>query len=134
MLLIPKKYKYKKVRKVNIKFNALTNTKLLFGSYGILALEAGYIHAKQLEAIRQTINRHLNRKGKIWTIVFPDYGVTKRPTQIRIGKGTGKIQYWVHRVRPGKMLFEVDGISLKVVLPALISGVQKFPFKVKIIL
>jgi large subunit ribosomal protein L16 len=134
MLLAPKKTKFKKVRKGNTTTKAVTFSNLLYGNYGIIALESGYIHATQLEASRQTINRHLERKGRIWTIIFPDLGITKRPTQIRIGKGTGKVKYWAFRIRPGKIIFEIRGVSLKKAEQALNSGAQKLPLKVKLIL
>lgn len=134
MLLAPKKIKFKKVRKGNTTLNLLTNTHLVLGTYGLIALESGYIHATQLEASRQTISRHLERKGKIWTRIFPDLGITKRPTQIRIGKGTGKIKYWAFRIQPGKIIFEIKGVALKKAEEALNSGAHKLPLKVKFII
>lgn len=133
MLLEPKKVKYKKVRKGDINSTPQTKKTLTYGTYGLMALESGFLRANQLEAVRQTINRHIKRKGKIWIIVFPSLGVTKRPTQIRIGKGTGKIKYWVAKVIAGQIVFEIEGVPLKIALVALISGIQKLPFKVKII-
>ena len=91
------------------------------------------MRASHLEAARQTITRHLQRIGRVWTTVFPDLGVTKRPTQIRMGKGTGVVKYWVCRVRPGKILFELEGVSLKEAQQAIISGAHKLPLKVKLI-
>ena len=131
MLLAPKKIKFKKVRKGDTKTKPVTSSNLLFGSYGIIALESGYIHATQLEASRQTINRHIGKKGRVWTIIFPDIGITKRPTQIRIGKGTGKIKYWAFRIQPGKIIFEVKGVSKKKIEEALNSGANKLPLKVR---
>jgi large subunit ribosomal protein L16 len=133
MLLAPKKTKFKKIRKGTTKATAITSSNLLVGNYGLISLESGFIHATQLEAGRQTINRHLERKGRIWTIIFPDLGITKRPTQIRIGKGTGKVKYWAYRIRPGNIIFEVGGVSLKKAEKALNSGAQKLPIKVKLI-
>jgi large subunit ribosomal protein L16 len=131
MFLEPKKLKYKKIRKGNINNTPILKKKLIYGTYGLIALESGFLRANQLEAVRQTINRHIKRKGKIWILTFPDLGVTKRPTQIRIGKGTGKIKYWVSRITTGQIVFEIEGVSLKVALLALFSGAQKLPFKVK---
>lgn len=133
MLLEPKKIKYKKVRKGNINSTLKLKKKLIYGTYGLIALESGFLRANQLESVRQTINRHMNRKGKIWVVVFPTLGVTKRPTQIRIGKGTGKIKYWVARVTAGQIVFEIEGVPLKIALVALVSGAHKLPFKVKLI-
>lgn len=133
MLLEPKKVKYKKVRKGNINNTPKIKKKLVYGTYGLLALESGFLRANQLEAVRQTINRHIKRKGKIWVIVFPTLGVTKRPTQIRMGKGTGKINHWVAKVTAGQILFEIEGVPLKIALLALISGAHKLPFQVRLI-
>lgn len=133
MLLIPRKTKYQKVHKGRIKNYDPTAKGLVHGYIGLQALDSAYIHAKQLEAARQTINRHLKRKGRVWTCVFPDVGVTKRPTQVRMGKGTGSIKYWSFRVRPGKVLFEVDGVDFKEAVAALNSGANKLPFRLKVI-
>lgn len=133
MLLIPRKTKYKKVHKGRIKDYDPKPTSLKYGYIGLRALESAYIHAKQLEAARQTITRHLIRKGRVWTCVFPDVGVTKRPTQVRIGKGTGSVKYWSCRLRPGKILFEVDGVDFDEAILALKSGANKLPFKVRLI-
>jgi large subunit ribosomal protein L16 len=133
MLLQPRKTKYQKVHKGRIKNHDFNEKGLSHGYCGLQAIESAYIHAKQLEAARQTINRHLKRKGRVWTCVYPDLGVTKRPTQVRIGKGTGSIKYWSFRVRPGKVLFEVDGVEFKEALSALNSAANKLPFQVKLI-
>jgi large subunit ribosomal protein L16 len=133
MLLQPRKTKYQKVHKGRIKNDDPKKPSLNHGYCGLQALESAYIHAKQLEAARQTINRHLKRKGRVWTCVYPDVGVTKRPTQVRMGKGTGSIKYWSFRVRPGKILFEVDGVDFKEAKGALNSGANKLPFKLKLI-
>jgi large subunit ribosomal protein L16 len=133
MLLQPRKTKYQKVHKGRIKNYDPQAKCLKHGYCGLQAIESAYIHAKQLEAARQTITRHLKRKGRVWTCVYPDVGVTKRPIQVRIGKGTGSIKYWSFRVRPGKVLFEVDGVELKEALKALNSGANKLPFQLKLI-
>ena len=133
MLLIPKKTKYKKVKKGRIKSYDLKGKTLILGRIGLIAIEPGYIHASQLEAARQTITRHLQRQGRVWISVFPDLGITKRPDQIRIGKGTGSIKYWACRVRPGNIIFEVDGVPLKIAEEALRSGGHKLPIKIKLI-
>lgn len=133
MLLIPRKTLYQKVHKGRIKNYDPKAYGLKYGYIGMYAVESAYIHAKQLEAARQTITRHLMRKGRVWSLVFPDLGVTKRPTQVRMGKGTGSIKYWAFRVRPGKVLFEVDGVRIDEALVALNSGASKLPFKVKLI-
>jgi large subunit ribosomal protein L16 len=133
MLLIPKKTKFRKIQKGRIQSYDGKAKSLVLGRTGLIAIESAYVRASQLEAARQTITRHLIRQGRVWTTVFPDVGVTKRPTQIRIGKGTGAVKYWACRVRPGKILFEVDGVSLKKAEEALISGGHKLPLKVRLI-
>ena len=133
MLLIPKKTKHRKVRKgriINIDIKAQT---LNIGCIGLMAIESAYVKASQLEAARVTITRHLQRQGRVWTRVFPDLGVTKRPNQVRIGKGTGVVKYWACKIRPGKILFEIDGVVKKDGLAALISGSHKLPLKLKLI-
>lgn len=133
MLLIPKKTKYRKIQKGRIQSYDPKSKNLVLGCSGLMAIESAYIQASHLEAARQTITRHLQRQGRVWTRIFPDIGITKRPNQIRIGKGTGSVKYWACRVRPGKILFEVDGVSLKKAEEALISGGHKLPLKVKLI-
>src|SRR6476469_2540589 len=133
MLLIPKKTKHRKVQKGRIQNYDAKAKGLVLGIKGLIALESAYLHASQLEAARQTITRHLQRQGKVWTTVFPDLGITKRPTQVRIGKGTGTVKYWAVKIRPGKVIFEVDGVPLKKARLALLSGASKLPFKVKLI-
>lgn len=133
MLLIPKKTKHKKIQKSRIKSNKPTVETLSYGRVGLIALDSAFVKASHLEAARVTITRHLQRIGRVWITVFPNVGVTKRPTQIRIGKGTGSVKYWACRVRPGKILFEVDGVPLKKATQALISGSHKLPLEVKII-
>jgi len=133
MLIIPKKTKYKKIRKGRIQSYDSKSKSLTLGQSGLIAIESAYVDASQLEAARQTINRHLQRQGRVWTRVFTDLGITKRPNQVRIGKGTGSVKYWACRLRPGKIIFEVDGVSLKKAESALISGGHKLPLKVKLI-
>jgi large subunit ribosomal protein L16 len=133
MQLIPKKTKYRKVQKGRIQNYDPKSKGLVLGIKGLIALESAYLRASQLEAARQTINRHLQRQGRVWTTVFPDLGVTKRPTQVRMGKGTGTVKYWAVKIRPGKVIFEVDGVSSKKAHSALLSGAAKLPFKVKLI-
>ena len=134
MFLIPRKTKQNKVRKGRIQSYDHKAKGLILGRYGLIAIESTYLRASQLEAARQTINRHLQRIGRVWTTVFPDLGITKRPTQIRIGKGTGSTKYWAARIRCGRILFEVDGVPLKKAKEALKSGANKLPLKVLLLL
>jgi large subunit ribosomal protein L16 len=133
MLSAPKKVKHKKVRKGSLKVKKLGFPTLNFGDFGLVSMESGYIHAKQLEASRQTISRHLERKGNIFITAFPDKGVTKKSAQVRIGKGVGKTKYWVFKAEPGRIIFEVSGVSAKSVKSAFESGIEKLPLKIKII-
>lgn len=133
MLLKPKKTKFNKIQKGKIKGNLSKPKPLILGRQGLVALDSAYVKASHLEAARVTITRHLQRMGRVWTTVFPNVGIRKRPTQIRIGKGTGGVQHWACRIRPGKILFEVDGVPYKKAEEALISGGHKLPFRVKLI-
>ena len=133
MLLQPRKTKYKKARKGRIQDYDISAKSLNHGSIGLIATKSAYLHASQIEAARRTINRHLKRKGKVWTCVFPDLGVTKKPTQVRIGKGCGgSVKYWAYRLRPGRILFEVDGVDYESAVTALKSGASKLPYGVKL--
>lgn len=133
MLLIPEKTKYRKIRKGRIQSVDKKSQALVIGRIGLIALESAYVKASHLEAARVTITRHLQRQGRVWTRVFPDLGITKRPGQVRMGKGTGDVKYWACKVRPGKILFELDGVSEKDGVKALISGGHKLPLKIKLI-
>jgi large subunit ribosomal protein L16 len=132
MLLQPRKTKYKKSRKGRIQNYDMSAKSLNYGFIGLVAAEAAYLKASQLEAARQTINRHLKRKGKVWTCIFPDLGVTKKPIQVRMGKGCGSVKYWAYRLRPGRILFEVDGVDIESAVTALKSGASKLPLELKL--
>lgn len=111
MPLMPKRVKYRKVQRGSRAGKASSGTRLSFGEYGLKALERGWIKSTQIEACRVAINRHMKRKGKLWIRVFPDKPVTKKPIEVRMGKGKGNPEYWVAVVKPGRMLFELDGVS-----------------------
>lgn len=132
MFLQPKKFKYKKIQKGKLnKFNFKSN-KLSFGTVGLKALESGLISAKQIESARQAIVRKTKRKGKLWIKIFPALPVTKKPTEVRMGKGKGAVSHWTARVRGGTILFELCGISYKVAVTAFKTGSAKLPIKTKI--
>lgn len=131
MLLQPKKIKYKKYQKGRC-LKGPQFCPINLGSYALHAKESGYVSARQLEAARQTINRHLQRQGRIWVRVFPDHGVTKKPTEIRIGKGKGKVDHWTCKIRAGKILFEIDGVNPTVAKKAFLSASHKLPLSVYI--
>lgn len=110
MPLMPKRTKHRKVQRGSRKGCAKGGTELAFGEYGLKSVERGWLKATQIEACRVAINRHMKRKGKLWIRVFPDKPVTAKPIEVRMGKGKGNPEFWVAVVRPGRMLFEVDGV------------------------
>lgn len=131
MLLKPKNLKYEKTQKnrLNLKVSKVKN--LTRGSLGLKSLESAYLKANQLEAIRQTISRHLQRQGRVSLIVFPNLGITTKSLGIRIGKGKGSLDHWVYRLSAGQMIFEVDGVDEEIVEEALNSASHKLRFKLK---
>jgi large subunit ribosomal protein L16 len=128
----PHNTKYRKIHKGRIQIYNPKAKPIVYGIYSIVALQSVYLDSFQLEATRQTITRHLQRQGRVWVTAFPNLGITKRPNQIRIGKGTGTVKYWVVKVRPGMVLFEICGVPLKKALEAIVSGSHKLPIKVKL--
>ncbi len=119
MPLMPKRVKHRKVQRGSRKGLATRGTSLAFGEYGLKTLERGWLRNTQIEACRVAINRHMKRKGRLWIRVFPDKPVTKKPIEVRMGKGKGNPEYWVAVVRPGSMLFEVSGVPATVAKGAL---------------
>jgi large subunit ribosomal protein L16 len=110
MPLMPKRVKHRKVQRGSRKGHASSGTNLAFGEYGLKSLGRGWIKNTEIEACRVAINRHMKRKGKLWIRIFPDKPITKKPIEVRMGKGKGNPEYWVAVVRPGAMLFELDGV------------------------
>jgi len=132
-MLQPKKTKYRKQQKGKMKGNAQRGNQLAFGSFGIKTLEEAWITGRQIEAARQAITRHMKREGQLWIRIFPDKPVTKKPAEVRMGKGKGAPEYFVARVTPGRILFEIDGVSTIVAKESLRLGAQKMPVSTKII-
>lgn len=132
-MLQPKKTKYRKQHKGRIHGFAKGGTALNFGSYGLKALEPERITARQIESARRAISRHLKRVGKLWIRLFPDVPVTKKPADVRMGKGKGTPEYFVSKVKPGRILFEVDGVSLELAKGAFERAAAKLPIKTKFI-
>jgi len=132
-MLIPKKTKYRKAHKGRIKGNAKGGYSLAFGSYGLKALEPERITSRQIEAARRAATRYMKRVGKMWIRVFPDIPVTKKPTDVRMGKGKGSVEYYVFRVKPGRIIFELDGVSEEVAREALMRAKAKLPFDAKFV-
>jgi len=133
MLLQPKRVKYRKTAKGG-RVKGQAEGKLEYGDSGLIATENGRVTARQLESARRAIRHQLERKGMVWMRVYPDKGVTKKPTEVRMGKGTGSVAYWSTRVRPGTVLFEITGVTPRVAEKALESAGMKMPMGSKIIM
>lgn len=132
-MLSPKKTKYRKAFKGRIHGSSKGGFDLCFGRYGLKALEPERINARQIEAARKAINRHLKRAGKLWIRIFPDIPVSKKPADVRMGSGKGSPEYWVSRVKPGRIIFELDGIEEGLALGAFERATAKLPIKTKFI-
>jgi large subunit ribosomal protein L16 len=133
-MLAPKKVKYRKRQTGRMRGVAYRGCNLAFGDYGLKAIRCGYLTAQQIEAARVAITRHIKRGGKVWIRIFPDKPVTKKPTETRMGKGKGSPEGWVAVVKPGRILYEVKGISQDLALEALRLASHKLPILTKIIL
>ena len=133
-MLQPKKTKYRKQQKGKMKGNAQRGHQLAFGSFGIKTMEEAWITGRQIEAARQAITRHMKREGQLWIRIFPDKPVTKKPAEVRMGKGKGAPEYFVARVNPGRILFEIDGVPMTVAKEALRLGAQKLPVQTKTVM
>ncbi len=132
-MLQPKKTKYRKQQKGRMKGNAQRGAELAFGSYGIKTMEQAWITGRQIEAARQAVTRYMKREGQIWIRIFPDKPVTKKPAEVRMGKGKGAPEYFVARITPGRILFEADGVPLHIAKEAMRLAAQKLPVKTKFI-
>ena len=132
-MLQPKKTKYRKAHKGRIRGKAKGGTTLNFGSYGLKELTAERVTYRQIEAARRAITRHMKRAGKVWIRIFPDVPVSKKPTEVRMGKGKGTPEYWAARVKPGRVMFEIDGVPSDIAHTALNLGSSKLPLQTKII-
>ncbi len=132
-MLSPKKFKHRKQHKGRIHGNAKGGTQLDFGAYGLKALTPDRITARQIEAARRAITRHLKRQGKVWIRIFPDVPVTSKPLEVRQGKGKGSPEYWACRVKPGRIMFELDGVSEELAREAFSLAAMKLPIKTKFV-
>ena len=132
-MLQPKKTKYRKQQKGRMKGNAQRGNQLAFGSFGIKAMEECWLTGRQIEAARQAVTRYMKREGQIWIMVFPDKPVTKKPAEVRMGKGKGAPEYFVARISPGRILFEAEGVPLDIAKEALRLAAQKLPVKCKFV-
>ena len=132
-MLQPKKTKFRKMQKGKMKGFAQRGNQLSFGSFGIKALEETWITARQIEAARIAVTRYMKRQGQVWIRIFPDKPITSKPAEVRMGKGKGAPEYWAAVVRPGRIIFECDGVSKLVAQEALRLAAQKLPIKTKFV-
>ena len=132
-MLQPKRTKYRKQFKGRIKGVAKGGSDLNFGSYGLKAQEPERVTARQIEAARRAITRHMKRAGRVWIRIFPDLPVTSKPTEVRMGKGKGSVDYWAARVKPGRIMFEIDGVGEDVAREALRLAAMKLPIKTRVV-
>lgn len=132
-MLSPKKFKFRKQHKGRIHGNAKGGTELNFGAYGLKALSPNRITARQIEAARRAITRHLKRQGKVFIRIFPDVPVSKKPLEVRMGSGKGSPEFWAARVKPGRIMFEIEGVSATLAREAFDLAAMKLPVKTKFI-
>ncbi len=132
-MLSPKRTKFRKAHKGRIHGNAKGGTLLNFGSFGLKATTPGRITARQIEASRRAITRHMRRAGRVWIRVFPDVPVSQKPAEVRQGKGKGAPEYWACRVKPGRIMFEVDGVSEPIARVALALAAAKLPLQTRVV-
>jgi len=128
-MLQPKRTKFRKQHKGRNRGLALNGNKVSFGEYGLKAVARGRITARQIEAARRAMTRHVKRGGKIWIRIFPDVPVTKKPLEVRQGKGKGNVEYWVAKIQPGKMLYEMEGVDEQIAREAFKLAAAKLPIK-----
>ncbi len=132
-MMMPKNTKYRKAHKGRIHGNAKGGFALNFGEYGLKALEPERVTARQIEAARRAISRYVKRTGRLWIRIFPDVPVTRKPAEVRMGSGKGSVEFWVCRVKPGRILFEVDGVPEQIAREAFERAAAKLPIKTKFI-
>ena len=132
-MLVPKRVKHRKVQRGSMKGKAKGGTRLNHGSYGVQALEAAWITNRQIEAARVAMTRHMKRGGKVWITIFPDKPITKKPAETRMGSGKGNPEAWVAVIKPGRIMFELDGVDEATAKEALRLAINKLPIKCKIV-
>lgn len=134
-MLTPSKTKYRKVQKGGKKIlgNAARGTSLKFGSVGLKSLESGKLNSRQIESARKVITRYMKRAGRLWIVVFPHTPITKKPAEVRMGSGKGNVEYYAAKIKPGRIIFEVDGIDDATAMLALEKASAKLPFKTKLV-
>ncbi|MFT5435431.1 MAG: large subunit ribosomal protein L16 [Ulvibacter sp.] len=133
-MLQPKRTKFRKQMKGRMKGNAGRGSQLAYGTFGIKSLDSSFLTARQIEAARIAATRHMKREGSLWIMIFPDKPITKKPLEVRMGKGKGAVEFWVAIVKPGRVMFEVSGVPLETAKEALRLAAQKLPVKTKFIM
>ena len=132
-MLQPKRTKYRKAHKGRIHGHAKAGTTLTFGAYGLKATTPGRVSARQIEAARRAITRHMRRVGKLWIRIFPDVPISEKPAEVRQGKGKGSVEWWAARVKPGRIMFELDGVPRDVAERAFILAAAKLPIQTRFV-
>ena len=133
-MLQPKRTKFRKQFKGRNRGLAIAGSKVSFGQFGLQAVERGRMTARQIESARRAMTRHIKRGGKIWIRVFPDVPISKKPLEVRMGKGKGNVEYWVCKIQPGKMLYEMEGVSEEIAREAFKLASAKLPFKTNFVI
>jgi large subunit ribosomal protein L16 len=132
-MLQPKRTKYRKAHKGRIHGLAKGGTALNFGAHGLKALEPARVTARQIEAARRAISRHIKRTGRLWIRIFPDVPVSRKPAEVRMGSGKGSPEFWVCRVKPGRIMFELDGVNAQLAREAFLLAAAKLPIKTRVV-
>jgi len=132
-MLMPKRTKFRKMMKGRNRGTAFRGSKVSFGDFGLQAVEPGWIKSRQIEAARVAITRRIKRQGKVWIRVFPDKPITLKPAETRMGKGKGAPEYWVAVVKPGRIIYEINGVTPELAKEALRLGAAKLPFKTRVV-
>ncbi len=132
-MLQPKRTKFRKQFKGSIKGEAKGGSDLTFGTYGLKAIQPERVTARQIEAARRAMTRHMKRQGRVWIRIFPDVPVTSKPTEVRMGKGKGSVEFWAAKVKPGRIMFEIDGVTDAVAVEALRLAAMKLPVKSRVV-
>ncbi|MEZ4887362.1 MAG: 50S ribosomal protein L16 [Chitinophagales bacterium] len=133
-MLQPKRTKFRKRHKGRVKGTAQRGSLLSFGTFGLKAMEATWITNRQIESARVAITRYMKREGKVWIRIFPDKPITKKPLEVRMGKGKGAPDHWVAVVKPGRIMFEIEGVPLDIAMEAMRLGAQKLPIRTKFVM
>ena len=132
-MLQPKRSKHRKMQKGRMKGDTKRGATLSFGTFGLKALDSVWLTNRQIESARQALTRHMKREGNVWIRIFPDKPITKKPAEVRMGKGKGNPEYWAAVVQPGRILFEADGVSVEVAKEAFLLAAQKLPIPTKFV-